>query len=87
MKLDEFCRKVLNKFSDSVTDQVFLMIQNDRELIKDYLALIAGGGQPHTINGELGKTIKSVFNLNNVGRCQHPQSPLIQSYERHVTNM
>jgi hypothetical protein len=87
MILDEFSKKVLNKFSDNITDRVFLMIQKDEELMQEYRALLKRGKDQHAINSHLGKKIRMVFNLYNAGRCNDPESTLIQSYERHVTNM
>lgn len=83
MSVDHFIDKVINKFADQITDRVFLMIQNDRELMQEYLNLVASGTNPHILNCKLGKQIKAKYNLKNVGRCKEPKSTLIRSYERH----
>ena len=83
MRLNNYIDTVLNKFADTITGQVFLMIQNDKELMQEYLNLMGNDTDPHTLNCELGKRIKSKFNLKNAGRCNDPKSTLIRSYERH----
>jgi len=83
MSLKSYIDKILNKFTEDITDRVFLMIQNDKELMQEYIDLLASGTDPHTLNCELGKQIKVKFNLENSGRCTVPKSTLICSYERH----
>ena len=83
MRVNNYIDTVLNKFAGLITDQVFLMIQNDKELMQEYLNLLASGKDPHTLNCKLGKQIKSKLNLDNAGRCNKPKSTLIRSYERH----
>ena len=38
--MNKFTKKVLDRYSNEITDQVFLFIQNDRELMRDYLGLL-----------------------------------------------
>jgi len=83
MKLNNYIDTVLNRFAGPITDQVFLMIQNDKEFMQEYLGLLASGTDPHTLNCKLGKQIKAKFNLKNAGRCKDPKSTLIRSYESH----
>lgn len=82
-----FLRKVLNQFADDITDKVFLLIQNDKELMAEYLMLIAQDGSisaAKKINGEIGKAVKTAFKLGNCGKCDKPKSTLIQDeYTRH----
>ena len=83
MNLDSFIGEVLGAFADGITDQVFLMIQNDRNLMQKYLNLVKSGTDPHMFNCKLGNQIKAKFSLENGGRCTNPKSTLICSYERH----
>lgn len=39
--MKDFLRKILNQFADDITDKVFLLIQNDKELMAEYLMLEA----------------------------------------------
>ena len=80
--LTKFNTKVLDKFSKTITDNVFLMIQNDRELMKEYLDLV----QDKTlivVNQNLGKAIKERFVLVKYPeRQKKPKSTLIQSHQK-----
>ena len=44
MPIKKFADEVLSKFSKEITDQVFLSIQNDRELMHEYLRLVSKEG-------------------------------------------
>ena len=81
MNTKEFQAKVLDKFTESITDRVFLMIQNHPDLKKDYLELLKSNG-PHSLNTGIAKAIKSDFNLKNNGECKNPESDLIESYTK-----
>jgi len=79
--LTAFKEKVIQRFSAEITDRVFLMIQNDRELLKEYMDLL-GTNPQKTINSSLAKEIKKRYNLENKEfKIENPQSLLIQSYE------
>ena len=81
MTTSEFNDKVLDRFTANITDRVFLMIQDDRELIEDYLNLLKGN-ERNVINSEVAKAIKSKFHLENSSECDSPESLLIKSYTR-----
>lgn len=76
-------REVLNRLAGEITDRVFLMIENDKELMQEYRKLVAGGTNQHGLNSSLGKQIRVKFNLENDGICTKPKSTLIKSYTRH----
>jgi len=63
MSVKNYIGRVLNKFAGQITDRVFLMIQSDRELMQEYLNLVASGTNSDTLNRELGKQVKAKFNL------------------------
>ena len=65
----------------TITDTVFLMIQNDKLLMYDYLHTIAHQGNLGYVNSEIAKAIKQHFGLKNVGENKYPNSILIQSFE------
>jgi len=86
MEAKEFYKKVLDKYiankgtvTNNITDRVFLMIQKDKELLKDYEAYV-GGQKLGVANGRISKAIKAKFNLQNDEKCQTPESSLIESY-------
>ena len=81
--MNGFIEKVLNRFAGDITDRVFLMIQNDSELMQNYLKLVESKGLS-TVNAQIGKAVKIKFNLENSERCKKPKSTLIKnSYKRH----
>jgi len=67
--ISQFTQSVLNEFTERLTDQVFLFIENDRELMGQYL---------HTVEGK-----ELHFGLESKGeKCNTPNSKLIQGYEK-----
>ena len=78
----KFTEKTLSRFSESITDEVFLMIQNDRKLMYEYLKLVEAHGLT-TVNQQIGKAVKNRFNLSSDAQREFsPQSTLIQSHQR-----
>jgi hypothetical protein len=89
--VDNYINEVLARFTEStvritedITDRVFLMIQKNPQLYREYQDLIATGTSKRGLNARLGKRIRENFCLQNVGRCHNPKSHLIMSYERHA---
>ena len=81
MAIKRFADEVLSKFSKEITDQVFLSIQNDRELMHEYLRLVSKEGID-SVNQQLGKAVKSRFKLSNSdSRQDDPKSMLIKSHQ------
>ena len=87
--MNSFITQVLNQFSDNITDRIFLMIQEDKELMNEYLNLLdrknSSGVDLDTLNSHVGKAIRTKFNLDNIGISKKPKSTLIKTYERHIT--
>jgi hypothetical protein len=81
---DQLIDKALATFAERITDRVFLMIQNDPHLKREYDCLLAGGASKHGLNALFGKRIREYFGLRNAGRSDGSESGLIDSYERHV---
>ena len=81
MELSEFNEEVLKRFSLEITDLVFLMIQEDRDLMQMYLAAVGNKGKG-AVNRSLGKAIKARFKLDNLPtREDSPRSSLISSHQ------
>jgi len=88
--MDEFIDRMINLFADKITDEIFLMIQNNPELMHEYQRQ----ADVHTLdalNRRLGELIPDRFRLGNledengqVLRNSNPRSNLIRSYTRHV---
>lgn len=81
--LINFKSKVVDQFCETITDRIFLMIQNDRELMQEYLSIIEKGNSRANINSQIAKEIKKRFKLNNQNsKNKEPQSVLIASHEQ-----
>lgn len=81
-QLDDFKKKVVDDFTIQLTDKVFLMIQNDRDLMKEYLSIVEKSNSLSYVNSEIAKEIKKRYNLDNLGeRNEVPKSLLIQGHE------
>lgn len=81
-KLDNFKKKVIKVFSEQLTDKVFLMIQNDRDLMREYLAVIEKSKSLANVNSEIAKEVKKRFKLKNLNqKNKSPESFLIQGHE------
>jgi hypothetical protein len=74
----------VDNITEDITDRVFLMIQGNPQLRREYDILTGNGTSKHGLNARLGKRIREYFCLQNIGRCHNPKSCLIKSYERHV---
>jgi hypothetical protein len=84
-----FAEKVLKQFTEVITDNVFLYIQNNEELLQDYLDAISTSKR-QTVNALIGKMIAKRFEVANdideKGNTirKNPQSVLIKTkYTRH----
>ena len=81
MSINKFADKVLDEFSKEITDQVFLSIQNNRELMHEYLRLISTN-TIDTVNQRIGKAVKDRYKLTNSdSRQDNPKSVLIKSHQ------
>jgi hypothetical protein len=82
MEIKAFKTKVVDMFCEKITDKVFLMIQNDRQLMHEYLQIIANNNSVANVNSQIAKEIKDRFNLSNLNlKNDSPESFLIQSHE------
>jgi len=82
MTLEKFQERLFKKFESEITDQIFLLIENDKELMQDYLKTVGENGFKN-VNQTIGKSIKDRYNLGNLEEEHSPKSKLIQSYTKH----
>lgn len=86
--LSQFCDEVLNEFKNNITDAVFCYIQNDKELMREYLTLVRileKGKQ--TVNSQLARAITREFGLKNTKQInEKPNSVLIESFSELEVN-
>ncbi len=79
--MQNFFNELFENFSSHITDQVFLTIQNDRNLMYQYLRLVEAQGLDN-VNRSIGREISRHFNLTNAqDRNRQPLSTLIQSHQ------
>ncbi len=84
MTLDEFRDEVLKRFTRDLTDQVFLYIENDRELTHEYLSILGRENGTDETNQSLDQAVKAYFGLNEQGENHSPKSRLITSFTEYV---
>lgn len=83
MSLQSLLDEVLDRFAKEITDQVFLMIQDDRELMQKYLAAVSEHDLG-SVNRAIGKAVKARFQLENLPtRETEPLSTLIKSHQEY----
>lgn len=76
-----FATEAISVLNKKITDEVFLLIQSDRELMRQYLDLVANNGVA-TTNRLIGKTVKNRYGLDNASHREHePKSTLILSHQ------
>ncbi|KUG26974.1 hypothetical protein ASZ90_003177 [hydrocarbon metagenome] len=80
--LDGFIDEILKTFNRDITDRVFLMIEEDKSLMQNYLRIVSTSGLD-TVNKAIGKRIKSYYDLENLEENNNPKSKLIKSYTEH----
>lgn len=79
MEIKDFTDKVLNKFNEQITDEIFCFIENDRELMHEYLLLL-NQHKLNVLNSNIAKRIKEKYNLDNLDISNNPKSKLIQGF-------
>jgi hypothetical protein len=83
--LQNFKNNIIDRFSSEITDNVFLMIQNERELLQDYLKLIENG-KLNIVNSSIAKEIKKRYKLDNKDlQIKNPRSFLIKTHQSFET--
>lgn len=83
MTTKEFAKKVARKFCAELTDQLFLYIENDKELMQDYLRVVSEN-TIHKTNKDLGAEFKELFFVDNLDETDQVKSNLIKTYTQHT---
>ena len=82
MNANEYAEKVVDDFITDITDHLFLSIERDDEVMRDYMTNVNRHGLD-TLNMAIGLKIKEKLNLENDGDNNNPKSRLIKKYSRH----
>lgn len=81
--MNEFLNRLFEKFESQITDSIFCFIQNDKELMKAYLDLVAENGNLQYINSHIAQEIAKRYDLKNISASNEvPKSNLIQTYSK-----
>ncbi len=75
----EIASKAIAKFNEKITDEIFLTIQNDKDLMSEYLRSVSDHGLD-AVNQTIGKAVKAAYDLVDLGDCHDPKSRLIKSF-------
>ncbi|MHA1981096.1 MAG: hypothetical protein ACTSXN_08400 [Promethearchaeota archaeon] len=82
MTANELGKKAIQKLNARITNEVFLIIQSDKELMYAYLRLVEAKGF-NTVNQSIGKEVKKEYGLINLNdREDNPSCTLIQSHQK-----
>lgn len=81
-EIDYLAEASLQQIVDRLTDLVFIQIEQSEELAPAYRQMSNLHGA-EVVNARIGKYVRVRLDLDNIGRCDNPESSLIQSYERH----
>lgn len=79
----KFADEVCKNFYRDLTDQLFMYIENNKELSDQYENLIAKYKNKDIINQDLGLLFKELFEVDNLERNYAPKSNLIKSFTQH----
>lgn len=82
MTANEIAEEAIRRMNKRITNEIFLMIQNDRDLMKEYLRAVQDSGLD-VVNQTIGKRVKTSYNLVNVNdREDNPSCTLIQTHQK-----
>jgi len=84
MSANNYAEQVVNNFITDITDHVFLNIERNDDLMREYMSNVNLYGLD-AVNTAIGKKVKERLNLENDGESDKPQSRLIKTYTRHKT--
>jgi rRNA processing protein Gar1 len=83
MTPDEIAQEAIRRMNTRITNEIFLIIQNDRDLMQEYLRAVENNpGGLGTVNKTIGKKVKNSYGLVNMNdRENNPSCTLIQSHQ------
>jgi len=82
MKTREIAQEAIGKMNKQITNEIFMIIQNNRELMYEYLRAVEANGLD-SVNQTIGKEVKAAYQLTNIDdRDDNPSCTLIQSHQK-----
>jgi len=82
MSISEYAQQVVDNFITDITKHVFLFIEQNESLRQEYESKAKLYGQK-AVNAAIGKKVKELLDLKNVGKNKTPKGSSIKSYTRH----
>ena len=80
---NDYAERIVRDFMRDITDHVFLNIQNNEELMREYQTQV-NQNSLKAINTAIGKAVKDCFELENGPESDIPKSWLIKSFTQYV---
>lgn len=81
MDVDAIAAEAVARLNRRITNEIFLIIQNDRELMQAYLRAVERQGLD-SVNQGIGKAVKAAYGLEKSNeRENNPSCTLIQSHQ------
>ena len=77
----EIADEAISRMNKRITNEIFMIIQNDRDLMKNYLRAV-DSNTLDTVNQTIGKAVKKAYDLTNADREDEPACTLIQSHQK-----
>jgi hypothetical protein len=78
----DIAKDAIELMNKRITNEIFLIIQNNRELMHNYLRAVEERGLD-TVNQQIGKAVKDQYQLVNMDdREDNPSCTLIQSHQK-----
>ena len=82
MKPREIAQEAIGKMNKQITNEIFMIIQNNRELMYEYLRAVEANGLD-SVNQTIGKEVKTAYQLTNIDdREDNPSCTLVQSHQK-----
>ena len=83
MSEHEYAGQVVDHFIREITDNVFLFIERDDDVMREYMTNVNRFGLD-AVNKAIGLKIKERLSLQNGGENTKPKSRLIKGYTYHM---
>ena len=81
ISIEEIANQAISIMNRRITNEIFLIIQKERELMHEYLRAVEQSGLDK-VNQNIGKAVKKQYGLTNLDeREDNPSCTLIQSYQ------
>ncbi|MFA6857368.1 MAG: hypothetical protein WCR31_09180 [Treponema sp.] len=81
MEIKDLVDDVISCKNKTITDEIFLLIQNNRKFMQEYLQLVQEKGLA-VVNRQIGKMVMQKYGLTpDTERGQNPSSTLITSFQ------